>query len=126
MLKTGRNRINHFAHVNPIACKFFEGESDDHLKCKMETLRKTPGVTNAALERPVAGLRPDVSANIRGVPVANEIHISSLSLDTIMRPTIGYAQNGIYVLWLLQWTPKLDSKRYIPKLWEKWIHAVSR
>jgi|ERR1044071_68338 competence protein CoiA len=66
MLKAGRNRINHFAHVNPIACKFSEGESDQHRKCKIEifeALRRAPGVTNVALERPIAGVRPDISAD---------------------------------------------------------------
>jgi competence protein CoiA len=41
-----------------------------------------------------------------------------------MRRTIDYHQRGIYVLWLLQWTPKLDAERYTPKLWERWIHAA--
>jgi competence protein CoiA len=41
-----------------------------------------------------------------------------------MRRTIEYFRKGIYVLWLLQWTPKLDASRYTPALWEKWIHAA--
>jgi competence protein CoiA len=126
-LKTGRNRINHFAHVNPIACQFATGETDAHRHCKLElfeALRKEPGVCDVALERPLADARPDVTATIRGVPVAIEVQISSLSLDTILRRTIQYAQKGIYVLWLLQWTPDLDKPRYTPRLWEKWIHAA--
>jgi competence protein CoiA len=35
-----------------------------------------------------------------------------------------YARKGIYVLWLLQWTPELNARRYSPRLWEKWIHAA--
>ena len=127
VLKCGRNRVNHFAHANPIACKFAEGESDLHRKCKMEiyeALLQAPGVRDAALERPLGQNRPDVSAYINGVPVAIEVQISSLSLDTIMRRTIDYFRKGIYVLWLLQWTPALDAPRYTPKLWEKWIHAA--
>jgi competence protein CoiA len=127
ILKTGRLRVNHFAHSNPIACKYAEGESEAHRRCKMqifEALQKAPGVHNAALERPLDTVRPDVSAYIRGVPVAIEVQISSLSLDTIMRRTIEYARKGIYVLWLLQWTPELDARRYTPTLWEKWIHAA--
>jgi competence protein CoiA len=65
-----------------------------------------------------------VSAYINGVPVAIEVQISSLSLETITRRTIEYARKGIYVLWLLQWTPDLDAPRYTPRLWEKWIHAA--
>jgi competence protein CoiA len=127
ILKTGRDRINHFAHANPIACKFAEGESEAHRRCKIEiylALQKAPGVRNVALERPLETVRPDVSAVIKGIPVAIEVQLSSLSLGTIMRRTIDYAQRGIYVLWLLQWTPDLDSRRYSPTLWEKWIHAA--
>jgi len=57
-----------------------------------------------------------VSAYINGVPVAIEVQISSLSLETILQRTIAYARKGIYILWLLQWTPTLDSVRYVPRL----------
>ena len=127
LLKTGRRRVNHFAHANPIACRFAAGESHAHRRCKMEiyvALQREPGVRNAALERPLGLVRPDVFAHINGVPVAIEVQISSLSLETIQRRTIEYAWNGIYVLWLLQWTPALEARRYSPRLWEKWIHAA--
>ena len=73
ILKRGRNRINHFAHANPIACKFAEGESEVHRRCKMEifeALKNEPGVSNLCLERPIGNVRPDICATIRGVPVA--------------------------------------------------------
>lgn len=127
ILKTGRCRINHFAHANPIACKFAQGESDEHRRCKTEiflALQKAPGVSNVALECPLETVRPDVSAEINGVSVAIEVQISSLSLETITARTIDYAQRGIYVLWLLQWIPDLDAVRYTPRLWEKWVHAA--
>ena len=127
ILKTGRRTVNHFAHVNPLACRYADNESDAHRRCKMEifeALRNLPGVTDAALERPIGTVRPDVSARINDVPVAVEVQMSSLSIETIMARTIDYYQRGIYVLWLLQWTPKLDGKRYTPKLWEKWVHAA--
>jgi competence protein CoiA len=89
-----------------------------------QTLQKEPHVRNVALERPLGTNRPDVSAYINGVPVAIEVQISSLSLETIQQRTIEYAHKGIYVLWLLQWTPALDARRYTPRLWEKWIHAA--
>ena len=127
ILKTGRRTVNHFAHVNPLACRYAENESEEHRRCKMEifqALQKEPGVRNIALERPLGSNRPDVSAHINGVPVAIEVQISSLSLETITRRTIEYARKGIYVLWLLQWTPELNARRYSPRLWEKWIHAA--
>ena len=55
ILKMGRKTVNHFAHANPIACKFATGESDEHRQCKMEifrALQAMPGVRNVELERP--------------------------------------------------------------------------
>jgi competence protein CoiA len=127
ILKSGAGRANHFAHANPIACKFATGESNAHRSCKLEiflALQKIPGVSNLALERPVGNVRPDVSATIRGSKVAIEVQISSLSTETIQQRTIEYAREGMFVLWLLQWTPDLDAPRYCPRPWEKWWHAV--
>lgn len=127
VLKTGRHRVNHFAHVNPLACRYTENESEEHRRCKMEiyeALLRHPGASRVALERPLGLVRADVSADINGVPVAIEVQISSLSPETIAQRTIEYARLGIYVLWLLQWTPKLDAKRYSPRLWELWVHAA--
>lgn len=126
ILKTGTRNVSHFAHENPIACKFATGESDAHRHCKQaiyEALIREPHVRDVALELPLGENRPDVFARIKGVPVAIEVQLSSLSVDTIMRRTIDYARNGIHVLWLLQWTPKLDETRYAPRQWEKWLHA---
>ena len=127
ILKAGRRSVNHFAHTNPIACHFAQNESDEHRRCKQEifeALQRMPNVRSAALERPLGTNRPDVSAIINGVPVAIEVQISSLSIDTIMRRTIDYHRRGIFVLWLLQWTPDLDAPRYAPRQWETWIHAA--
>ena len=127
VLKIGRRNVNHFAHANPLACKYAEGESEAHRLCKMEiyeALKREPNVSDVVLERPLGPIRPDVSAYINGVKVGIEVQISSLSVETIMRRTIDYHRKGIYVLWLLQWTPKLDAERYTPRLWEKWIHAA--
>jgi len=119
ILKSGKSRVNYFAHENPLACRYAENESDNHRRCKMEiflALQKEPHVRNVALERPIGTNRADVSAEINGVPVAIEVQLSSLSPETIAYRTMEYARKGIYVLWLLQWTPKLDAKRYTPRL----------
>jgi competence protein CoiA len=127
ILKIGRETVNHFAHANPIACKFATGESELHRRCKLEifrALQAMPGIRNVELERSIGMNRADVSAAIGGVPVAIEVQLSSLSLETIQERTIEYFREGVYVLWLLQWTPALDSPSYMPTLWEKWIHAL--
>src|SRR5687767_92763 len=85
----------HFAHANPVACRSAQGESELHRSCKMEVfeaLQAEPGVQNVALERSLGAVRPDVSALIRGVPVAIEVQISSLSLEKIIERTIWYAR----------------------------------
>jgi hypothetical protein len=128
ILKVGRKTLNHFAHANPVACKFATGESDEHRRCKLEifrALQNAPGVRNVELERPIGMNRADVSAEIDGVTVAIEVQLSALSLETIQERTIEYFREGVYVLWLLQWTPALDSPRYTSTLWEKWIHALN-
>jgi competence protein CoiA len=127
VLRAGRSRINHFAHENPIACKFASGETDEHRRCKQaiyEALKRSSQVEDAELERALGEVRPDVFARIRGVSVAIEVQISSLSLETITSRTIEYARKGIYVLWLLPWTSELDRPRYAPSNWERWIHAT--
>ena len=127
ILKSGKSRVNYFARENPLACQYAENESDAHRRCKMEiyqALLQQPSVRNVALERALETVRPDVSTEINGVPVAIEVQISSLSPETIAYRTMEYARKGIYVLWLLQWTPKLDAKRYAPRQWEKWVHAA--
>lgn len=127
ILKSGRVRVNHFAHANPLACKFATGESEEHRRCKMDiyqALLRQPGVSDVALEKRMGIVRPDVSAIINGVKVAIEVQISSLSLEAIAHRTREYGLKDVYVLWLPQWTPYLDGERYRPTAWEKWIHAA--
>ena len=89
-----------------------------------EALIKDPNVQKVRLERPLGTVRPDVSAVINGVPVAIEVQISNLSIENILYRTIEYHRKGVYVLWLLPWTMKLNEQRYSPTLWEKWVHAA--
>lgn len=42
------------------------------------------------MELPLVTVRPDVSATIKGTPVAIEVQISALSIETIMKRTIDY------------------------------------
>jgi competence protein CoiA len=98
ILKAGKRSVNHFAHTNPIACQYTQNESDEHRRCKTEifqALLREPGVHSAILERPLGTNRPDVSADINGVPVAIEVQISSLLPETIQRRTIEYARKAV-------------------------------
>lgn len=120
-------RTDHFAHAKSGICNYSSGESDTHRRCKLEiynALLRHPKATAVFLERSLTTARPDISATINGVRVAIEVQISNLPLETIVRRTQEYARKGVYVLWLLQWTPYLDGLRYNPRLWEKWLHAA--
>ena len=80
-----------FFDENPIACEFATGECELHRRSKLEVyeaLLREPNVRDVAIERSFENFRPDVSAVINGVPVAIEVQISSLSLDTIQRRTM--------------------------------------
>jgi|SRR3954470_1632110 len=81
--KSGNSRVNHFAHANPFACEYAQGESDLHRQCKMEIYRcllANLDIKDVELEKAFGSVRPDIFAIIRGVPVAIEVQISSLSV----------------------------------------------
>jgi competence protein CoiA len=62
ILKAGRKAVNHFAHLNPLACQYALNESEEHRRCKVEiyqALLQEPNVTGAMLERPLGTNRPD-------------------------------------------------------------------
>lgn len=127
ILRKGRLRIPHFSHKATDSCSYGAGESETHRRCKTEiyeALLRSPHVSDVRLERHLKDVRPDVSARIRGIPIAIEIQISNLSVETVIRRTQKYAQRGIYLLWLAQWSPRLDSRRYNPRPWERWVHAA--
>jgi competence protein CoiA len=127
VLRSGTVRLSHFAHKAPITCAYGRGESEEHRRCKLEiyqALLREPSASDVVLERSLGAARADIFARIRGVPVAIEVQLSVLSVETIARRTEEYARQGIYVLWLPQWSPRLDARRYNPRVWEKWLHSV--
>lgn len=128
ILRKCRTKVDHFAHKPPVTCQYGAGETEAHRTCKTaiyDALKQSPNVTKLELERHLKEVRPDVSCYINGVPVAIEVQISALPYDTILKRTAWYAQKKIYLLWVAQWNPYLDSgDRYSPRLWEKWFHAA--
>ncbi len=127
ILRQGPIKIAHFAHKPPVLCKYGSGESESHMRAKIEiyeNLIKNRHVTKCEMERYLETVRPDISCYIKGIPVAIEIQISKLSLEEIIYRTIEYGRKGIYVLWLPLFTDKLRAERYSPALWEKWLHTT--
>ena len=76
------------------------------------------------LERPLGTNRPDVSAEINGVPVAIEMQIRTFQLKMIRPTDDGISPSRQLCPLAFAWTPSLDAKRYTPRQWEKWIHAA--
>lgn len=126
-LRQGEVISAHFAHQPPVMCEYGTGESEAHRLCKIalyEHLSRCPDVTKCEMERNLGTVRPDVSAYIRGVPVAIEVQLSNLSLSKIAHRTAEYARKGIYLLWLPVYTPELKRELYNPRPWERWLHAA--
>ena len=127
VLHQGSRTSPHFSHRGIQPCRFTFGETEGHRSAKLaiyEGLRSYPGVTRVEMEHPFGTVRADVFAMIRGVPVAIEVQVSNLSPEELSYRTTEYTKKGIYVLWLLPWVAKLESHRYSPKLWERWLHAA--
>lgn len=127
VLRKGVVRVHHFAHKPPVSCSYGKGESNEHRRCKFEIyerLVRESGVTGCEIEKNLNTVRPDIFCYIRQIPVAIEVQLSVLTLDQIIYRTIEYWKKGIYVLWLPIFSDKLISKRYSPRLWEKWLHTA--
>jgi competence protein CoiA len=76
------------------------------------------------MERNLGAVRPDISAYLDDVPIAVEVQLSALSLDTIRHRTAEYEARGIYVLWLPLYAAGLRRELYRPRPWERWLHAA--
>jgi competence CoiA-like predicted nuclease len=103
LVKKGRVRVHHFAHIPPCDCIYGVGESEIHRTAKVEiyqALSKHSQVTKLKLERYMGEVRPDISFYLGNVPIAIEVQVSTLSLDTIDQRTRTYTKRGIYLLWL--------------------------
>lgn len=126
-LRRGGIRAPHFAHQPPVTCEYGTGESEEHRRAKLaiyESLLGEARVTKCEIERNLGTVRPDISAYIDKVPVAIEVQLSSLSLDSIKYRTAEYARRGIYLLWLPLYTEALKRELYRPSPWERWLHAA--
>src|SRR5579859_69771 len=129
LVKKGRVKIHHSSHIPPSNCVYGEGESEKHREAKQgiyETLQHHPDITKLQLERPLGDVRPDISFYLRNIPIAIEVQVSTLSLDTIERRTRAYTNKGIALLWTspCPLTLEYNTKKYSPLQWEKYLHAM--
>jgi competence protein CoiA len=127
ILKKGEKKVHHFAHTPPVTCEYGSGESELHRRCKLEIfdrLAKHPNVTDLQLELGIGPIRPDIFFRYKGQAIGIEVQASALSTETIAYRTRSYAALGIQVLWLGVWSDALDTDKYAPRIWEKWLHAA--
>lgn len=128
LVKKGHVKTHHFAHIPPSDCAYGQGESEAHRNAKLEifeSLSCHPLVSDLRLERPLGNVRPDISFYFDGTPVAIEVQISTLPIDTIVRRTTAYAAKGMYLLWVSPFQETMqEGERYSPRQWEKYIHAM--
>jgi competence protein CoiA len=128
ILKKGIVRTHHFAHIPPTDCQYGNGESDAHRQAKAAiytSLSTNPLITRLQLERPLGEVRPDISFYFGKTPIAIEVQISTLSMEVILRRTAAYTQKSIYLLWTPPYSPSImQDKRYAPRQWEKFLHAL--
>jgi competence protein CoiA len=126
-LRKGRVVAPHFAHQPPVVCEYGAGESEEHRRCKLalyDALARDPRAEKCELERDLGTVRPDVSAYVRGVPVAFEVQLSNLPLEKIIYRTSEYFRKKINVLWLPVAHAGLRRELYRPRPWEAWLHAL--
>lgn len=127
-LKRGRIVTPHFAHAARSECTHGAGETAAHRLCKYaiaDALASELGPAgDVVLERPLPGLRPDVSYTHRGADIAIEVQRSVLSVDEIARRTAAYTAMDVHVLWVSPHPAGEAGERYAPKAWERWCHAL--
>ncbi len=128
LIRKGKIRVHHFAHIPPTNCIYGSGESQAHLKCKVEifdALKNDSRIDKLELERRLDGVRPDISFRVDGCHyVAIEVQISDLSLDDIERRTKRYKELKVNVCWILQMNDEIWGERFAPRVWEKWAHLL--
>jgi len=129
LLKKGKIRVAHFAHIPPVTCSYGMGESELHRTAKIsiyEALRKNSRVTKLQLERSLGQVRPDISFCLDDKRyVAIEVQASKLPPAEIVRRTRLYKSKNISVLWMPPFKVHMKNEGvYRPSQWELLIHAM--
>jgi competence protein CoiA len=140
ILKRGRVKIAHFAHMAPVSCSYAAGETAVHMAAKAAICAafRARGL-RAEVEFPVGQLSGDRRADVlvwgpAGQRVAVEVQHSAISLDDIARRTAGYMRAKIPVVWLpvlkagilwdgLPMPGGVSVEKYPAPHWQRWVHG---
>ena len=105
-LKVGKIKTPHFAHMPDAICHnlFSEGESETHLLGKLalyDFLKKTN--KDVILEPYLTSLsqRPDLFVKDQNRSYAIEFQCSAIDNDLFIKRSLGYIENGIQPVWVL-------------------------
>lgn len=142
-LKKGRKVIHHFAHKPPVSCNYAAGETEAHMKSKLDFYDHFMSIGfDVEVEYPLrfngVSSRADVyvPTTRKGIPAALELQHTTISLDEIERRTQNYNRLGVAVGWI----PLIDLDKhavdptnkkgwvidkYAPKPFEIWLHAFN-
>lgn len=123
LLKAGRVRIPHFAHLARSECPGSSPESQEHLEAKLaiyDALRADPRATGVEIEKYLGISRPDIYFEVPGARVAVEVQRSDTDVAAVMERTERYAKMNMAVLWVLVSVPEKL------KAWQKWLHVAGR
>jgi len=134
ILRKGKIRTHHFAHIPPVSCKYGIGESEIHYRIKKELYEyfiTQDHCKSCEMERRLEGVRPDISLYIHNRPVAIEIQKSTIPIDEIRKRTEQYSKLGIAILWIipggypkLLYHEKTSAFYHRIKEWELYLHAL--
>ncbi len=104
-IRKGLKRIHHFAHLPEKFC-LYKGESQLHLRIKKQiyySLLEELGtnVKDVFLEKMMNNIRPDVLVEGFKKNIGIEIQVTPLTPAELIRRTVAYYEQKIYVLWVL-------------------------
>ena len=127
LLKQGRIKIGHFAHLPASDCAYAL-ESEAHRGAKWEiyqSLQAESEVADVRMEHSFSEVRADVSFLWKGQRVAIEVQASHLASDVLEERTLAYTRKNIAVLWTPLFREEIWlGNRYAPRRWEKYIHGL--
>jgi competence CoiA-like predicted nuclease len=112
IVRRGTVRIPHFAHVSENACMYYAGETELHRRMKRficDYFLRAPYIRSADVEVSLDNLVADLSMEGRdGKRMAVECQVTPIEERELMRRTVAYSKQGVYVLWVLGGRHELD------------------
>jgi ribosomal protein L37AE/L43A len=130
VVKQGRVKIWHFAHLRRSPECSSEGETVEHLQLKeylYRTLHNQAWVTRCELEYSIPGInrRADLYLEVTGTPIAIECQVSPLTVEKLGLKLTDYTQYGIHTIYVFHESkfpkPNEDNEAIIPT----WIRELA-